>query len=215
MKDLRPFLEHTNLQPTITSTDVETLVLEAKNHHLFGVCIPPFWVEKASREINEAPISLITVIGYPLGYQRTETKLTTISKALEDGADELDVVMNISAFKTRMSWVKIELAKCSTLIHDNGKLLKVILETAYLNTSEITEACKICSDAGVDFVKTSTGFTDGATVEDIVHMRKILPKEIGIKASGGIGTYGKAFAMLKAGADRIGTSSAMKIIKHV
>jgi deoxyribose-phosphate aldolase len=143
----------------------------------------------------------------------TETKLNEIEVAIGNGADEIDLVWNISAFKTGIPWTKIELAKCSKLVHDHHKILKVIIETAYLSTSEIERACSMCADAGADFVKTSTGFgADGANVEHVKLMRKILPAGVGIKASGGIKTYEQASALIEAGADRIGTSSGIHIL---
>ena len=144
----------------------------------------------------------------------TETKLDEIKRGIDNGADEIDVVWNITSFKTGIPWTKIEIAKCSKLTHDHDKLLKVIIETAYLSDVEIVKACKLCSDAGADFVKTSTGFApSGAKVENIRLMRASLPHQVGIKASGGIKTYDQIVAMIEAGADRIGTSSAVKIIE--
>ena len=208
------FLEHTNLSPTITIRDVDELVEQAKEHQLRGVCVPPFWVRRAKREIGTFPVVLITVIGFPLGYQMTETKLEEMKRAIADGADELDLVWNISSFKTGLPWTKIELAKCAKLAHDSQKLLKVIIETAYLTDAEIIAACKICADAGADFVKTSTGFASaGARVEHVRLMRDHLPKDVGIKASGGIKTFEQAMALIDAGATRIGTSSSLQIIQ--
>jgi deoxyribose-phosphate aldolase len=212
MKNIHQYIEHTNLKPTITHHDVEQLVSEAIEHNLLGVCVPPFWVKKAKRDIGEADIQLVTVIGFPLGYQMTEAKLTEMQKAIDDGADELDMVINISALKSQMNWPKIEIAKCSKLAHEHYKLLKVIIETSYLTEQELELACRWCADAGVDFVKTSTGFApEGAKSDDIMKMRSILPSSVGIKASGGIQTYEQAVALIKAGADRIGTSSGVSI----
>jgi deoxyribose-phosphate aldolase len=212
MKNIHKYIEHTNLKPTITHHDIEQLVNDAKEHNLFGICAPPFWVKKAKRDIADADIQLVTVVGFPLGYQTTEAKLAETQKAIDDGADEIDMVMNISALKAQMNWPKIEIAKCSKLAHENYKLLKVIIETAYLSEQELELACRWCADAGVDFVKTSTGFAPtGAQVEDIVKMRSILPSNVGIKASGGIKTYQEAVVMIKAGADRIGTSAGVNI----
>lgn len=212
MKNIEQYIEHTNLKPTLTHNDVEQLINEAKEHKLLGVCVPPFWVKKAKRDIGEADIQLITVIGFPLGYQMTEAKLSEMQKAIDDGADELDMVLNISALKAQMNWPKIEIAKCSKLAHEHYKLLKVIIETAYLTEQELELACRWCADAGVDFVKTSTGFApEGAKVDDIIKMRSILPSNVGIKAFGGIKTYKQAVALIKAGADRIGTSSGVEI----
>jgi deoxyribose-phosphate aldolase len=123
-------------------------------------------------------------------------------------------VWNVTAFKTGIPWTKIEVAKCSKLAHDHQKLLKVIIETAYLSDSEIEKACKLCADAGVDFVKTSTGFAPaGATVEHVILMKKNLPPSVGIKASGGIKSHEQALAMIEAGATRIGTSSGVSILE--
>ncbi|MCC5920528.1 MAG: deoxyribose-phosphate aldolase [Cyclobacteriaceae bacterium] len=211
---IKDYLEHTALKPTLVDDDIEKLASEAKTYDMFGICVPPFWVKKAARILKGSDVSLVTVVGFPLGYQMTETKIEETKLALKDGADEIDWVWNISAFKAGMNWPKIELAKASSLIHSHEKLLKVIIETAYLSEKEIVEACKICVDAGVDIVKTSTGFAGaGAQVKHIELMRAQLPKDVGIKASGGIKSYADAMAMIDAGADRIGTSSGVEIIK--
>jgi len=215
MQNINRYIEHTNLKPTITGKNVDQIIAEAKEHQFVGVCIPPFWVKRVSREIDKTDIQLVTVAGFPLGYNMTETKIEEIKLAMRDGADEIDVVMNVSAIKDGMPWPKIEFAKCSNLIHDNYKLVKVILETALLTEDEIMKACKLCADAGVDYVKTSTGFAgEGAKVEHIKLMREVLPSNVGIKASGGIKTFDDAVAMINAGADRIGTSSGVEIMKQ-
>lgn len=211
--NIASYIEHTNLNPTLTDRSIDQLVAEARVHSFLGVCVPPFWVKRAQREISGSNVLLITVAGFPLGYSMTETKLDEIKRAIDNGADEVDMVLNISAFKTGIPWTKIELAKCSKLTHDNQKILKVIIETAYLYDSEIVNACKLCSDSGVDFVKTSTGFApSGAKVEHIKLMRQWLPSNVGIKASGGIKTRDQAIQLIEAGADRIGTSSGISIV---
>jgi len=211
--NLAQYIEHTNLSPTLTIRDIDKLVDEARQFGFLGICVPPFWVKRAQREIAKDKIILVTVAGFPLGYNMTETKLDEIKRAIDNGADEVDVVWNITSFKTGIPWTKIEIAKCSKITHDHQKLLKVIIETAYLSDEEITEACKLCADAGVDFVKTSTGFApSGAKVEHVKLMRSVLPTEVGIKASGGIKTREQAVAMVEAGADRLGTSSGIKIV---
>ncbi|WP_258098956.1 deoxyribose-phosphate aldolase [Marinoscillum pacificum] len=212
--NIRRFIESTNLQTTITGNDVDALIAEAKALEVFGVCVPPFWVKRASREIGDADLSLVTVIGFPLGYQMTETKVEEAKLALRDGANELDVVMNVSAFKDGMPWPKIEFAKLSKLAHEYDAMLKVIIEVAYLTDEEIVRAARLCSDAGVDFVKTSTGMVTngGATVHHIKLLREVLPSSVGIKASGGIKTRKQAIQLIEAGADRIGTSSAAQIV---
>ena len=213
METLSRYIEHTNLSPTLTINDIDKLVAEAKQFNFLGVCVPPFWVKRAQREIGLEKILLITVAGFPLGYSMTETKLDEIKLAIDNGADEVDVVWNISSFKTGSPWTKIEIAKCSKLVHDHQKVLKVIIETAYLSDDEIVEACKICVDAGADFVKTSTGFApSGAKVEHIQLMKKSVPLGVGIKASGGIKTKEQAIQLILAGADRLGTSSGITIV---
>jgi deoxyribose-phosphate aldolase len=213
MRNIQNYIEHTNLKPTLTSNDVDLLLKEAKENNLFGICIPPFWVNKAKRDIVKSGVKLITVIGFPLGYQMSQTKEAEINQAIKDGADELDLVLNLSSFKSEMMWPKIEVAKFGKIAHENDKILKVIIETAYLSKEEIIQACKICADAGADFVKTSTGFApSGANVEDVKLMRSVLPDHVGIKASGGIKTYEQAVALIEAGAERIGTSSGPLIL---
>lgn len=211
--DINRYIEHTALKPIMVGKDVDQLIKEAKEFGFIGVCVPPFWVKKAARELGDADIQLVTVIGFPLGYNQTETKEFEIKKAIEQGANELDIVMNISAFKDEMPWVKVELAKCAHIIHEAGCLMKVIIETAYLSDVEIVRATKLCSEAGTDFVKTSTGFAGaGAKVEHIELMRKAAPSNVGIKASGGIKSLADAEAMIAAGADRLGTSSGVQIM---
>jgi len=216
LNPIESYIEHTNLSPTLNIRDIDVLVEDAKKYNFLGVCVPPFWVKRAKREIGNAAVKLVTVAGFPLGYNMTETKLDEIKRGIDNGADEVDVVWNITSFKTGIPWTKIEIAKCSKLTHDHQKLLKVIIETAYLNDDEIKAACKLCADAGVDFVKTSTGFApSGAKAECIRLMRASLPSHVGIKASGGIKTYEQIVEMISAGADRIGTSSAVKMIESL
>jgi len=190
-------------------------VQQAVQHNFAGVCVPPFWVKKARRDLKDAPVALVTVAGFPLGYQMSQTKEAEIKQALKDGADEVDVVMNVSALKSQMPWVKIEIAKYAQLVHEQGKMLKVILETAYLNEQELTLACKYVADAGADFAKTSTGFApEGAQVATVALMRQLLPEQVGIKASGGIRTLEQVHEFVKAGAERIGTSAGVQIMEQ-
>ena len=212
--DINRYIEHTNLKPTLREKDVDTLLAEAIANEFVGVCLPPFWVKRADRDLSTSDIQLVTVIGFPLGYQLTEVKLLEIEKAIEHGANELDIVMNMSAFKSGMPWAKIELAKCAHMIHEAGCLMKVILETSYLTDEEIINATKLCAAAGTDFVKTSTGFSvSGAHVDQIKLMRKHAPSNVGIKASGGIKDLATAKEMISAGADRIGTSAGVAIAR--
>lgn len=211
--NIAQYIEHTNLSPTLTIQSIDKLVDEARQYKFLGVCVPPFWVKRAQREIGQDKILLVTVAGFPLGYNMTETKLDEIKRAIDNGADEIDVVLNISSFKTGLPWTKIEIAKCSKVAHDYQKGLKVIIETAYLSDEEIVEASKLCADAGADFVKTSTGFAPaGAKVEHIKLMRSAVPESVGIKASGGIKTLDQAIQLIEAGADRLGTSSGISLV---
>lgn len=213
MKNIERYIEQTVLKPLTKDSDIENLIAEAKRYGFVGVCVPPFWVKKAKREIGDAPIQLVTVVGFPLGYNMTETKVYETELAIQNGADEIDVVWSITAYKSEMNWPKIELARLAQVCHDHEKILKVIIETAYLTDQEIVQACKICAEAGVDYVKTSTGFApEGANENHIRLMRANLPSSVGIKASGGIKTYKKAAGLIAAGADRIGTSSGVEIL---
>lgn len=214
--DISRYIEHTNLKPTVTEREIDQLVTEAVEHQFIGVCVPPFWVKRASRELESQDIQLVTVIGFPLGYQMTESKLVEIERAIDNGANELDVVFNLSAFKSGMPWAKIELAKCANLIHQSGCMMKTIIETAYLSDEEIIAATKLAAEAGADFVKTSTGFaTSGAQLSHVALMRKQLPSNVGVKASGGIKDLATLKAMVSAGADRIGTSSGLSIMREL
>jgi len=214
--DINRYIEHTNLKPNLTDKGVDLLVEEAIHNQFVGVCIPPFWVKRAAREIADHDVQLVTVVGFPLGYQMTQSKLIEIEMAIDDGAQELDIVMNVSAFKSGMSWVKIELAKCANLIHQSNCMMKVILETAYLTDDQVITATKLACEAGTDFVKTSTGFaSSGAETRHISLMRENAPSNVGIKASGGIRDLSTLKTMVTAGADRIGTSSGVSIMAEV
>jgi deoxyribose-phosphate aldolase len=215
MQNINQYIEHTLLRPDATHHDIDKVVQEGLEYQFKGICVPPFWVKKARRDLGETEVQLITTSGFPFGNNKTETKIFEIEQAIQDGADEVDIVWNLSAFKAEMSWVKNDIAKCAEVMHRNNKILKVILETAYLNEDEIIAGCIICRDAGADFVKTSTGFAyEGASVKNIKLMRSTLPSSVGIKAAGGIRDYSTALALIKAGADRIGTSSGVSIVEE-
>jgi deoxyribose-phosphate aldolase len=214
MKNINKYIEQTVLKPLTTDSDIDNLVAEALKYKFIGICVPPFWVKKARRELGAAPVQLVTVVGFPLGYNLTETKVFETDLAIKQGADEIDVVWSLTAHKAGMNWPKIELAKLANVCHEHERILKVIIETAYLSDDEIISACGICADAGVDYVKTSTGFApDGAKENHIKLMRANLPSSVGIKASGGIKTYEQAVKLIQAGADRIGTSSGVSIVE--
>jgi deoxyribose-phosphate aldolase len=212
--NLAPYIEQTNLSPTLTHKDIDLLIEQAKQYQFAGICVPPFWIKKARRDLGNSTTKLVTVIGFPLGYNMTETKVQELQLAIDNGADELDLVVNSSALKAEMSWVKVEIAKCAQLAHEQERILKVIIETAYLNDRELELVCSWSAAAGADYVKTSTGFAPtGAKVEDIKKMRELLPAQVGIKASGGIKTREQAIELIKAGADRLGTSSGVSLMQ--
>ena len=200
----------------MTGRDVEALVVEAIEWQFVGVCVPSFWVKKVKRELRDQDIQVVTVLGFPFGFEDTATKVAEAQEAIKNGADELDLVWSQTAFHSGMNWPKIEIAQLSKICHEEERLLKVIIETAYLSKDQIREACLICQEAGADYVKTSTGYAPtGAKVEDIQLMRETLSSGVGIKASGGIKTLDFALELIQAGADRIGTSSAVSIMKEL
>lgn len=213
MNKLNRYLESTLLRPTMTDRDVEMLLKYAIEEQFVGVCVPPFWVKKVKRDLKEEDIQVVTVIGFPFGFEDTATKVAQTEEAIKQGADELDLVWSQTAFHSGMNWPKIEIAQIAKICHSDERVLKVIIETAYLSPEQIREACLICQDSGADFVKTSTGYApSGAKVEDIRLMRETLPSTVGIKASGGIKTLELTLELIRAGADRIGTSSAKAIM---
>ncbi len=215
MININRFIEHTLLKPDIKQEDIEKLADEGLEYNFAGICVPPFWVNAARKMLGDHDVQLVSVAGFPLGYNKTESKIAEIRQALDDGADEIDIVWNLSAFKAGLNWVKMDISKCAETLHDQHKLLKVIIETAFLSDDEIRTACTICQEAGADFVKTSTGFAHaGARVEHIRIMREVLPSHIGIKAAGGIRDFAMARSLIEAGADRLGTSSGVKIIEE-
>lgn len=207
-------IEHTILKADTTLVDVEKLCAEAIEHNFFGICIPPYFVKYAKNVLQKSEVQIVTVVGFPLGYNTTPAKVEEARKALDQGADEIDMVINIAALKNGdYKFVENDIQAVATLVQLKNKKVKVIIETALLTEEQKIKVCNICADVGVDFVKTSTGFaSSGAKVEDVALMRKILPEKIKIKASGGIKTKEQTMALINAGADRIGTSSGQNLI---
>lgn len=214
MIDLARHIEYTNLNPECTKQDIIELCNKAIEHKFYGVCVPPYHVQTAKKELKKSDLKLITVVGFPLGYSTVASKVEEAKKAIISGADEIDMVMNIAAFKSGdYAAVQNDIQAVTTACHLQNKHIKVIIETAYLSAEETEKACHICMDCEVDFVKTSTGYASkGATVEAVALMRKTLPAKIKIKASGGIKDQAFAIELIKAGALRIGTSSSLDII---
>lgn len=214
--NLASTIDHTLLRPDCTEAEITQLCQEARAHGFASACVPPCYVPLAARELSGSGVAVCTVIGFPLGYSSSRVKFREAEIALAEGATELDMVLNVSALKSgNLEAVKAEVEDLADLVEVNGALLKVIIETALLSEAEIEMAARLCAEAGAHFVKTSTGFASrGASVADIELLRRVLPPEIRIKASGGIRTRAAALAMLAAGADRIGTSNSLVILQE-
>ena len=212
---LTSLIDHTLLKADAREDQVTTLVEEAKEYKFASVCVNPTWVKKCAEMLKDTPeVKVCTVIGFPLGANTPEVKAFETTNAIENGADEVDMVINIGAMKDRR-YDEVEADIKAVVDAAKGKaLVKVIIETCLLTKEEIEKACQLAVSAGTDYVKTSTGFsTGGATVEDIALMRKTVGPEIGVKASGGVRSLEDAKAMTEAGATRIGASSGVSIAK--
>jgi deoxyribose-phosphate aldolase len=209
------YIDHTLLKQTATRTEINQLCEEALQNRFAAICVPPCYVEFAKTKVEDSGIKVATVIGFPFGYSHTEAKATEIELAIGNGAEELDVVMNISdLLNGNEEYILNELNYLTQLCHERDTIIKVIIESGVLTPEQIITACNCCAEVGVDFVKTSTGYADkGATIEAVQLMRKHLPKSIGIKASGGIKTTEQALAFIQAGANRIGTSNGVALIQ--
>lgn len=208
-------LDHTLLRPDCTEAQITQLCHEARQHGFASACVPPCYVPLAARLLSGSGVAVCTVIGFPLGYNSARVKFREAEIALGEGATELDLVLNVSALKSG-NWdaVKAEVEDIADLCDVNDALLKVIIETALLTEEEMATAARLCAEAGANFVKTSTGFASrGASVADVELLRRVLPAEVRIKASGGIRTRAQALALLAAGADRLGTSNSLVIIE--
>lgn len=209
-------IDHTLLKPDATPDQITQLCQEAAAHRFASVCVPPCYVRFAAEQLQNTGVPVCTVIGFPLGYALAKVKFFEAHQALADGATELDMVINVGALKAgRLEEVEEEIGQLAELCHLRGAILKVIIETALLTEDEIVTACQLCVEAGADFVKTSTGFANrGASVADIMLMRRSLPGGVRIKASGGIRTRTAALALLAAGADRIGSSNSLALLEE-
>lgn len=211
--ELNRLIDHTILKADATEEDVLRIIEEAKQYSFYSVCINPTWVALAKEKLQGAPVSVCTVIGFPLGANTSEVKAYETADAIQNGADEVDMVINIGALKSQhYKKVQKDIEAVVEAAKDRA-LVKVIIETALLEKGEIIKACELAKAAGADFVKTSTGFsTGGAKVEDVRLMRETVGPDIGVKASGGIHNEAEALAMVEAGATRIGTSAGVSIM---
>ncbi len=214
MKEIAKMIDHTLLKAEATKDQIEQLCAEAKEYQFASVCVNPTWVAYASELLKETGVDVCTVIGFPLGANTPETKAFETTNAIENGATEVDMVINIGALKNGDDSL-VERDIQAVVNAAKGKALtKVIIETSLLTEEEKVRACKLAVSAGTDFVKTSTGFsTGGATVDDIALMRKTVGPTIGVKASGGVRSAEDAKNMIDAGATRIGASSGIAIVK--
>lgn len=213
-KDLAKFIDHTLLKPDSTLNDIKRLCEEAIEYNFYAVCVAPSFVTFSKEILKDYGIKVATVIGFPLGYTSTKTKLFEANECIKLGADEIDMVINIGMLKSKnYNYVFNEIFLVKNEIGD--KILKVIIETSLLNQEEKVIASSLVKAAGADFVKTSTGFSQGgATKEDVELIKKVVGDNFGIKASGGIRTFQQAIDLIKAGATRIGTSSSVKIMEE-
>jgi deoxyribose-phosphate aldolase len=212
---LNQYIDHTRLKPTTLVTDIERVCKEAVENSFAAVCVPPLFVKKAKELTANSAVKIATVIGFPFGYNAVEAKIAEILLAIVDGADELDMVINIAALKNNdWQYLANEINHIMSIITNNKKVIKVIIESGILTEEEIIKCCDLYGIAGVHFVKTSTGYAEkGATVAAVTLIRKHLSDSIQIKASGGIKTKEFALQLIAAGATRIGASASVEIVK--
>jgi deoxyribose-phosphate aldolase len=215
LTQIAALIDHTLLKPEATRDQIVALCAEARRFGFASVCINPFWVPVAFREIGEIEIAVCSVAGFPLGATTTAGKVAEAGDAVDEGAREIDMVLNIGALRSgEWSVVRRDIEGVVEECHRGGAICKVILETALLTDAQKEEACLVAKDAGAEYVKTSTGFgPGGATAHDIELMRRIVGPHMGVKASGGIRTLADLEKMVAAGASRIGASAGVQIVE--
>jgi deoxyribose-phosphate aldolase len=213
--DLAGMIDHTLLKPDATQDQIAQLCFEARKYGFASVCVNPTWVALCAKLLDGSPVKVCTVIGFPLGATAPEVKAFEARNAIEHGAREIDMVINIGALKARdLDLVAQDIHGVVAASHERGAIVKVIIEAVLLTDEEKTIACLLSKEAGADFVKTSTGFASGgATVHDVALMRKAVGPGVGVKAAGGVRTFEDAEKMIQAGATRIGASAGVKIIQ--
>lgn len=206
------YIDHTLLKPESTQTQIDKLIAEAVEHQFASVCVNPTWVSYAAKALKGTEVNVCTVIGFPLGANTSSVKAFETKDAVANGADEIDMVINIGQLKSGQ-YDAVE-ADIRAVVEASGdKLVKVIIETCLLTDDEKVKACQLAVAAGADYVKTSTGFsTAGANIADVTLMRKTVGPNIGVKAAGGTRSYADAEAFIKAGATRIGTSAGVAVV---
>jgi len=205
-------IDHTLLKADATAAQITTLCDEARQYQFASVCVNSGYVPLAAEQLADSEVKVCSVVGFPLGAMSTEAKVFETEQAIRDGADEIDMVINVGCLKSGLlDAVRGDIAAVRDA--SRGKILKVIFETVLLDDEEIVTLCEICTDVGVDFVKTSTGFGGGgATLEDVALMKRSIGKNLQVKASGGIRDYATAAAMIDAGATRLGVSAGIAIV---
>jgi deoxyribose-phosphate aldolase len=209
-------MDHTMLKPEATAEMIDKTVAEARKYNTASVCINPYWVKRVHEGLAGTDINTCTVIGFPLGATSTASKVFETKQAIEDGADEIDMVINIGELKGGHDQaVEDDIRAVAEATHEKGKLLKVIIENCLLTDDEKKRACELTVKGGADFVKTSTGFsTSGAKVEDVKLMRETVGPDFKIKAAGGIHSLAEAYGMIEAGANRLGVSASVQILEE-
>ncbi len=214
--NIAAYIDHTILKPSATEADIIQLCNEAKKALFAAVCVPPYYIRQASELLQGTGIKVATVIGFPFGYNSTLSKIQEIKDAIEAGADELDIVHNIAAVKNGdWEYAAREIAICTQLVHSDEKIIKVIVESGILTDEELLRCCELYGAQHIDFMKTSTGYAEtGATVHAVKMMRNHLPASVSIKASGGIRTFAFAQELIDAGANRLGCSASVQIVKE-
>ena len=213
---LAKYMDHTMLKPEATPEMIDKTVAEARKYNTASVCINPYWVKRVHEGLTGTDINTCTVIGFPLGATSTESKVFETKQAIEDGADEVDMVINIGELKAgNDDAVVADIKAVADATHEKGKILKVIIENALLTDEEKARASKLTVKGDADFVKTSTGFsTSGAKVEDVKIMREAVGPDFKIKAAGGIHSLQEAYDMIEAGANRLGVSASVQILEE-
>lgn len=213
--DINKYIDHTLLKPTATQKEIKILCDEAKTHRFFSVCVNGFYVPLAKELLTKSSVKVCAVVGFPLGAMTTETKVFEAKQAVEDGADEIDMVINMGMLKSK-NYVNVYTDIRDVKVAIGTKTLKVILEISELSKNEIIKACQICLDAKADFIKTSTGFSKGgATLTAVKMIRKTVKDGAKIKASGGIRNLETVKKYIEAGVDRIGCSSGVLIMEEL
>ncbi len=213
-KELALKIDHTLLKPEATPSEIEQICKEAIEFSFASVCINPSYVRLAKEKLDGSNVKVCAVIGFPLGATTTKSKVSEAEEAIANGAQEIDMVINIGRLKSRdYGYVENEIKEIAELAHSKRATVKVIIETCLLSDEEKEKACLLAKSAGADFVKTSTGFSkSGATAADVALMRRVVGTKMGVKASGGVRSYDDAIRMIESGATRIGTSSGVKIV---